>query len=217
MKYEMIRREVVAENERYCKDMLDAINKREEILKRESTSTRWNQYQQKRITYFELLKYTSKRIQRKYEKMLQFELELLKQIEEAKAPKEITIHVDWVKNAYWGNNPYATVADDKRRYFGSASGCGYDKRSAAIAEAFNQSCSILKVLCDKKEMELQAGKTGTNGSLIGYGSGYSAIPKFEGGVGAESFRWIFENCGYEWKDYSGEKYDIYIITKKEEK
>lgn len=217
MKYEMIRREVIAENKKYCKSMLDAINTREEVLERESTSTRWSQYQQKRITYYELLKYTSKRVERKYEKMIQSKLELLTKIEEAEIPKEITIHVDWVKNSYWGNNPHATITDDKRIYFGSVSGCGYDKRSAAIAEAFNQSYSILKILCDKKEMELQAGKTGTNGSLIGYGSGYSAIPKFKGGVGVESFRWIFENCGYNWNDYSGEKYDMYIITKMEEK
>ena len=56
-----------------------------------------------------------------------------------------------------------------------------------------------------------------NGKLIGYGSGYSAIPNFEGGVGIESFRRIFENCNYNWNDYSGEKYDMYIITKMEEK
>ena len=217
MVYEMIKKEVIVENETYCKNMLDAIEKREEILKRESTPTRWNQYQKKMITYPELIEYTSERIKRKYRKMLQSELELLKQIEEAEIPNEITIHIDWIKNTYWGNNPHAAITDDKRRYFGSASGCGYDKRSAAIAEALNQSCSILKILCNKKEHELQIGKTGTNGKLIGYGSGYSAIPNFEGGVGIESFRRIFENCNYNWNDYSGEKYDMYIITKMEEK
>lgn len=217
MVYEMIKKEVATENETYCKNMLDAIEKREEILKRESTPTRWNQYQKKMITYSELVEYTSKRIRCKYEKMLQTDLTLLEQIEKAETPNEITIYVDWVKNTYWGNNPHATITDDKRRYFGAASGCGYDKRSAAIAEAANQSYSVLKILCDKKELELQKGKTGMNHSLIGYGSGYSAIPKLESGVGIESFRRIFENCGYKWSDYSGEKYDMYIVTRKEEK
>lgn len=217
MKYELIKKQVIVENEKYCKNMLDMIREMEEILKRESTSTRWSQYQQKRITYFELIGYTSERIKRRYRKAVQSELELLRQIEEAKIPNEITIHVDWVKNSYWGNNPHVEITDDRRRYFSSASGCGYDKQSSAIAEALNQSYSILKVLCDKKEAELQAGKTGANGKLIGYGSGYFAIPKFEGGVGVESFRRIFENCGYEWKGYSGEKYDIYIVTEMEEK
>lgn len=217
MVYEMLRKEVIAENETYCKNMLDAIEKREEILKRESTSTRWNQYQKKMITYSELVEYTSKRIKKKYRKKVQSGLEMLEQITKAEAPDEITIHVDWVKNTYWGNNPHATITDDKRRYFGSASGCGYDKRSAAIAEALNQSCSILKILCNKKELELKKGNTGTNCNMIGYGSGYSALPKFESGVGVESFRRIFENCGYNWNDYSGEKYDMYIVTKMEEK
>ena len=60
-----------------------------------------------------------------------------------------------------------------------------------------------------------SGKTGENRDLIGYGSGYSAMPYFDGGVGISSFRQIFENCGYEWKNYSGEKYNLYIVTKKE--
>ena len=214
MVYEKLRKEVIAENEKYCKNMLDAIEKREEVLQRESTPTRWNQYQTKRITRPELVEYTNKRIKKKYEKMLQSDLELLEQIEKAEMPKAITVYVNWVKNSYWGNNPHAEITDDKKRYFGSASGCGYDKRTAAIAEAANQSYSILKVLCDKKELELQKGETGTNHNIIGYGSGYFAIPKLEGGVGIESFRRIFENCGYKWSDYSGEKYDMYIITKK---
>lgn len=215
MVYEMIKKEVIAENETYCKNMLEAIKAREEILQRESTPTRWDQYKQKRITYNELVEYTSERIKKKYRKKVQTELELLKQIAKEETPKEVTIYVNWVKNPYWGNNPHAEVTDDKRRYFGSASGCGYDKRTAAIAEAANQSLQILRILCDKKELELQKGKTGENDDIIGYGSGYSAIPELEGGVGVSSFRKIFENCGYNWNDYSGEKYDMYIITKSE--
>lgn len=216
MVYEMLRKEVITENERYCNIMLEAIQEREEMLHRESTRTRWEQYQQNKITYNELVEYTSQRIKRKYEKILQSDIELLEQIAQVKRPEEITIHVNWVKNTYWGNNPHAEITDDKKRYFGSASGCGYDKRTAAIADAANQSLQILKILCNKKELELKKGKTGKNGDIIGYGSGYSAIPKLEGGVGISSFRNIFENCGYEWNDYSGERYDMYIITEKEE-
>ena len=216
MVYEMLKREVIAENETYCKNMLETIEKRESVLQRESTPTRWEQYQGNKITYNELVEYTSKRIRRKYEKMLCSNLELLEQIAKTERPKEITIYVNWIRNPYWGNNPHAEVTDDKRNYFGSASGCGYDKRTAAIADAANQSLQILKILCTKKEIELQRGETGKNRDIIGYGSGYSAIPKLEGGVGISSFRNIFENCGYKWNDYSGERYDMYIITKKED-
>lgn len=215
MVYEMIEKQVITENETYCKNMLEAIEKRESVLQRESTLTRWDQYQKKWITRPELVEYTSERIKKKYKKMLQSNLELLEQIATTEMPKEITIYVNWVKNPYLGNNPHAEITDDKKRYFGSASGCGYDKRTAAIAEAANQSLQILKILCDKKELELQKGKTDTNHNIIGYGSGYSAIPKLEGGVGVSSFRNIFENCGYKWNDYSGEKYDMYIVTKSE--
>lgn len=216
MVYEMLKKEVIAENETRCKDMLKAIEKRESVLQRESTPTRWRQYQEKMITYPELVEYTSQRIKKRYEKTLQSNLELLEQIAKEERPKEIAIHVNWEKTTYWGNNPHVEMMIDKKRYFGSASGCGYDKQTAAIAEAANQSLQILKILCDKKELELQKGKTGKNGDLIGYGSGYSAIPKLEGGVGISSFRKIFENCGYNWSDYSGERYDMYIVTKKED-
>lgn len=216
MVYEMIKKQVIAENETYCKDMLEAIEKRESVLQRESTSTRWDQYQKKWITRRELVEYTSKRIKRKCEKMLCSDLELLEQIAKTERPEKFTIHVEWVKNPYWGNNPHAEVITKNEKYFGSASGCGYDKQTTAIAEAANQSLQILKILCSKKELELRKGKTGKNRDIIGYGSGSYAIPKLEGGVGISSFKNIFESCGYEWNDYSGESYDMYIITKRED-
>lgn len=49
MKFTEIRKQVVAENETYCKNVLDAIKTREEILQRESTKTRWTQYQNNEI------------------------------------------------------------------------------------------------------------------------------------------------------------------------
>lgn len=215
MKYDLIKKALMAEHETHCKNLIEAIEKRGEILQRESTSTRWNQYQSGKITYPELMRLTSERIKRKYQKLTAQDIERLTEIENAESPKEIVIEINWVKSRIWGCNPHAEITDGKNRYFGSASGCGYDKQSAAVSAAVNQSNRILHILAEKKESELQNGKTGTNHKLIGYGSGYSAIPKLEGGVGIESFRRIFENCGYEWKDYSGNNYDLYILTKRE--
>lgn len=215
MKYEEIRKQVIAENEKICVNVLEYINTDEKRLEQQSTKTRWNQYQNCKISRKELVQFTTERVKKYYRKQTVQELERLIQIEEAETPEEIVIRVDWKRNPYWGNNPHAEITDNCKRWFGSASGCGYDKRTAAIADAVNQSNRILKILYDKKERELQAGKTGTNRDLIGYGSGYNAMPKFEGGVGISSYRTLFENCGYKWKDYSGEKYDLYIVTKKE--
>lgn len=215
MKYEEIRKQVITKNESICVNALEYINSDDGRLKWESTKTRWDQYQNGKISRDELVAFTTKRIEKYYQKKTTQDLERLAQIEEAEIPKEIVIRVEWKKSSVWGYNPHAEITDGYIRWFGSASGCGYDKQTTAIAEAANQSNRILKILADKKERELQAGKTGENRDLIGYGSGYNAIPKFEGGVGIESYRVLFENCGYEWKDYSGEKYDLYIATKKE--
>lgn len=199
MVYEMIKKQVIAENETYCKDMLEAIEKRESVLQRESTPTRWKQYQEKRITYPELVEYTSQRIRRKYEKMLQADLETIEACEHATLPKEICIFVEWKKSTIWGYNPHVEVSDDKKRYFGSASGCNYDKLSEAVAICFNQSAQIKKILYDKKEEALKAGKIGNNNEIIGYGAGYGALPSFEGGVGMSCFVKILRDADYKCK------------------
>lgn len=196
MVYEMIRKQVIAENETYCKNMLEAIKTREAVLQRESTPTRWKQYQEKRITYPELVEYTSKRIRRKYEKMLQSDFETIAACEHAILPEEIYILVEWKKSSVWGYNPYATVKIGSATFKGFASGCGYDKLSTAIADAFNKSYRIQKILFEIKEKALQEGETGHNHSIIGYGSGYNALPYFEGGVGIECFVSILQKAGY---------------------
>ena len=210
-----IKKQIIAENKNRCKTTLEAIETREEILQRESTATRWKQYQQHYITYPEIMRYTTERIERKYQKILDTQLKQLAEIENAESPEEIVIRVDWIKSKTWGYNPHAEITDGKNKYFSNASGCGYDKRTAAIAQAANQSNRILHILAEKKEFELKNGETGSNHNLIGYGSGYNAIPNLEGGVGISSFRNIFERCGYVWYEYSGTTYDLYILTKKE--
>lgn len=213
MVYEMLKKEVIAENETYCKNMLEAIKEEEYILKRESTPTRWEQFQRKWITRQELVEYTNKRIKKQYQKQQTQELELLEAIENTPMPEAITIIVNWKKSKTWGYNPIAEITDEKNRYFGNASGCGYDKKSAAVAEALNQSMSCLKILCNKKELELKKGKTGTNHELIGYGSGYYAIPKFEGGVGMNCFIKILQESGYKYTYAGNDLTDVYSFYK----
>lgn len=53
MAYEMIKKQVITENETYCKNMLEAIEKREVVLQRESTPTRWKQSHYNALPYFE--------------------------------------------------------------------------------------------------------------------------------------------------------------------
>lgn len=48
------------------------------------------------------------------------------------------IEIVWKKNRTWGLNPHATVTLDGVTTTGRASGCGYDKASAAVVAALSK-------------------------------------------------------------------------------
>ena len=155
--------------------------------------------------------------------------EAIKNAEAVAAAPTLTacrISVEWKKSRVWGYNPAVTVdawtvdADgvtECTTTTGRASGCGYDKQSAAIAEAFNASPAILKALYNAEEKRLKGreSRKQSRRDFIGYGSGSSARPYFEGGCGVSVFYKIFENCGYNFDQVaSGKTFDAYNITKK---
>ena len=139
------------------------------------------------------------------------------------------ISVEWKKSRVWGYNPAVTVdawtvdtdgVTECTTTTGRASGCGYDKQSAAIAEAFNASPAILKALYNAEERRLRGreSRKQSRRDFIGYGSGSSARPYFEGGCGVSVFYKIFDNCGYTFEQVaSGKTFDAYMITKKARK
>ena len=122
-------------------------------------------------------------------------VELCDQIAQAEPVNYIRVHVDWVNSRTWGSNPHAELWTTDGYYTGRASGCGYDKLSAATAEAFNQSKGLLKYLYNKWEKALRKEKTATLRSVLGYGSGYSR-PYFEGGVGYSCHHSILQGLGF---------------------
>jgi hypothetical protein len=71
----------------------------------------------------------------------------------------LSVDVEWKRNSYWGNNPTATAWADDGTTTGHASGCGYDKESAAVGEALNQSPAVLRVLYEAAEAALQEGRS----------------------------------------------------------
>lgn len=155
-------------------------------------------------------------------KAFEKQLARLETIEQAPDCSRIEISVDWVRNKTWGNNPHAKITDGGDWYTGTASGCGYDKISAAVAEALNQSNSILKALCEAKEEALKNGASDAsdtctgrdNRDILGYGSGYNPVPAFEGGVGMGSFDNIFKKLGFEIHYQGGKTWDSYVMTRK---
>lgn len=127
------------------------------------------------------------------------------EVEEVEAPASVSVVVEWHKSRTWGENPRARVAAERVATYGSASGCGYDKESAAIASAFNQNPEILKILYDHAE----AGETFPYGVDV-----WAGLPSFAGGCGVSCFYQIFEACGYTFRQVaSGEMFDVYEITR----
>lgn len=177
----------------------------DEGLKRYSTEKRWAQYKAGLISREKAVEFASKRALKALDKDTADKLQTLDRVAAAPDLQFISISVEWVKNSYWGLNPHAEARTNTGVYEGRASGCGYDKESAALAEAFNRCDSILKELFTLKENSLNAGIsdeckntcTGrSNTPVCGYGAGYGAIPYFEGGVGSACFWEIFKKCGF---------------------
>lgn len=147
------------------------------------------------------------------EKGVAKELLHLQTVEKSADLESITVGIEWKKSRMWGNNPTANarVCDKEygHDYTGSASGCGYDKESAAVAEAINQSNSFLKAMYLVKEKHPKA----VNHELFGYGSGYGILPRLEGGVGVSCYRQIFEKIGFKWANTaSGKTFDVYTAS-----
>lgn len=127
----------------------------------------------------------------------------------ANAPelRDLTVCVEWAKSRTWGANPTATVtANDSHHYetTGHASGCGYDKESAAIASAMNANAAVLRILYTHAE----------KGGKFAYSVyTFAGLPYFDGGCGVSCFRNVFEGCGYEWRDLVHRKtFDSYMMT-----
>lgn len=167
-------------------------------LKAYSTDTRYSQYINGKISREKCVEYALQRSEKKYNKELAKELEKLEKMENAPKVNQITIDVDWRRNATWGHNPFATVRVwTDNGYFestGYASGCGYDKRSAAVGEALNKIYPVIAALCEVKENNITEERTKSN-ECITYGAGYGAIPYFEGGVGIDCHIKMLEMCG----------------------
>ena len=158
------------------------------------------------------------KIIKEYDKRINKALTKIETIQ--KANEDITIinvSINWVKSPTWGYNPHATITTSNGDITeGRASGCGYDKESAAIADALNQNDDILKLLYIYKNKKMTLKNT-NNHDILGYGSGYGVLPYFEGGVGASSLMNIFRKLGYNVTEYHTKISDYYTIKKKDVK
>lgn len=213
-----IRNQIKEQYNGYREKAKKAIQEREESIRNYSTATRWNQYQNGTITRDQAIEYATKRMEKEYQKK---EAAALDRLEKAAASPEletVTISVEWHRSRVWGYNPTVTAevqtVDGFERFTGSASGCGYDKESAAVADALYNCYPVIKALCEKKEASGLFERN--NHNAIAYGAGYDAIPALEGGVGMSSLESVFNACGYviECRNHT-KTTDFYYFVKKE--
>lgn len=133
-------------------------------------------------------------------------LKALALAESCKLPESVNISVEFTRSRIWGSIPHATITAEQRRTFGTASGCGYDKESAAIASAMNQNPEVMRILYDHAE----------SGEGFPYSvHTFAGLPSFDGGCGVSCFRSVFEACSYEWRQVgNGKTFNAYAITRK---
>ena len=194
-------------------------------LQRWSTPAKWAAYQAGTLAREKAVQLATARALRDLEKTHAARLAKLDRISNAPDLEFITVNVEWKHNRTWGYNPTATaVTNEAETYTGTASGYGYDKGSTAVAEALNASPAVLKALYTAAENALAAGQTFTRMNectvtwrdVLGYGSGYSILPYFEGGVGVSCFETIFVRCGFSFRRVaSGRLFDAYTVLRRE--
>jgi hypothetical protein len=133
-------------------------------------------------------------------------LERVAEVEAAAAVPCVSVNVEYIKSRTWGYNAAATVRAWHDVTEGYASGCGYDKESAAIASAMNKNPEIMRILYDHAEA----------GEAFPYSvSVFAGLPVFVGGCGVECFEKVFAACGYDWREAGrGNHFAVYNIERK---
>lgn len=127
--------------------------------------------------------------------------------------KRMVIRVEWHKSKMWGYNPVADIdiTTTNGKYYnttGKASGCGYDKESAAIGSALYDIAVFDNLIFDNYKKYKKAN------SHPFYYRDTDALPFLEiSGTGVGTLRNWAEMCGYKWHEEHGKSCDFYIMEK----
>jgi len=172
------------------------------------------QYNNEEINKVTLLKRMLKKYDKEVKNLENTLTEKLSAIEKASDIDSFSISVDWTKSRTWGMNPHAELRINAEYLKGTASGCGYDKESSAVARCFNDSLSITKLVYDKLESILESGKTWEElKENVPYGLTIISLPYWEGGVGMSSFINLLKWLGFDCSENHGKTWDCYTFRK----
>ena len=124
-------------------------------------------------------------------------LETVKRAFAKPMPESIRVDEEWKKSRIWGPCPTVEVWMGGEYGKGHASGCGYDKESAAAAMACSEIIDSVRILATCAYIDMLESKvTGDNSRTYGYNFGISGI-SFEGGVGYNCHKNIICRAGFE--------------------
>lgn len=133
-----------------------------------------------------------------------------------KPVKEMTLCIEWKKSRMWGNNPSLEAkvlfhdGSFERSEGFKASGCGYDKESTVIAQAFNK---YLKYKLWALPLELRQRAASDQKVPYGITSYQVDHPSFEGGIGTSCYYEIAKHVGGKFEHVaSGKTFDVYKFT-----
>lgn len=164
------------------------------------------------------LDYELKQVRKTYKTERGFLAHLAKENEKNKRilsmPDIHTLRIDvtWKKSRWWGNCPRAEWECwfvDGTYLHGSeyASGCGYDKLSQVIADAFNK---VAKGMAWRKRNSRKGAPYGI--MHVGKGADKKWNPYFEGGIGASCYRSIAAYLGGKMEWDEGKTWDRFVFT-----
>lgn len=210
-----IRKESATEVRKFRAWLLEKLEKGENLsdnwyFKKLFTPAKLRDYENGKLTRKEVILYLVERFTKKIQKESAEAREKIAAATETGGAKEIVVSLVWTP-APTGNICHASVyaiSIDNYRYTaeGSAGGYGYDKASAAAAEAFAQLPPVLyhiyRLANAKKE--------------IPYGANYKrlGVPFFDGGVGMECFGRVFKASGLKkMRCFETKKTDLFIFSK----
>ena len=126
-------------------------------LKEWSTQKKWGAYQAGTLPREKAVEIAQKRAAADVEKWREQQLSKLRTAAAAPALSFLSVSVEWKRSSVWGHNPTATARTDDGTFTGYASGCGYDKESAAVGEALNKSPAVMRVLYQAAEQAMKNG------------------------------------------------------------
>ena len=191
---------------------LARIPESESLFRSELTPAESFKYRNGKVTMADLLPKVLGRTVNKYNREHQATLNWLLRAAGGPLPDSIEVNVQWKRSRTWGMNPHVDVtaraAGVTESAAGKASGCGYDKESTAVAEAFNQCPMLARLVLECAFSDY--GGSRTNGYRFD-----STGAAFEGGMGMNVIVNICGKAGVKLTHHlSGKTYDTYIFDRK---